>query len=425
MATLARWQSTIVDNFGNIMPGAQVTVRKEIAGAPLAALYTDRAGTVPLGNPFTVGSDALAAFHAIGGPYRITATLGGLSQDYRYVAVGRAAEADQVLFGVPYIFDDAVTDLDPGDGQIRFNSATYASVTTIFVDLLNALAADMTTYIGTWDDSGSALDRGVIIIQSRDGTNYWMGTITGSVTTATGYRKIAVTYLGHAGTFLVDEAIGVVVIRRGVDGAVSGPGVSVNGDIATWNGTGGNTLADSGVTILTVGAGKQTVWVPAGAMYKQSAAAGPSTGQLVVSSSVINYLAFDPGSAEDAHVSIPMPKSWNVGTVTAKFIWAHPSTTVNFGVVWSLFTIAYGDNDAINGSSFSTVISVTDTGGVTSNSYISPETAAITIGNTPAALDWVDYLIRRTAADVADTLAVDAYLIGVLLFYTTNANTDA
>lgn len=96
---LARWQRTIVDNAGNILPGAQVTVRRETAGAPLAVLYSDRDGTVPLGNPFTadVGT-GFAAFHVAGGAYRIDVVSGAFSQTLRYVAVGTAAENDSEAF---------------------------------------------------------------------------------------------------------------------------------------------------------------------------------------------------------------------------------------------------------------------------------------------------------------------------------------
>jgi hypothetical protein len=95
---LARWQRTIVDQAGNILPGAQITVRREEAGAPLAVLYSDRDGATPLGNPFTAdGTTAFAAFHALGGAHRIDVVSGAFSQTLRYVAVGTAAEYDSII----------------------------------------------------------------------------------------------------------------------------------------------------------------------------------------------------------------------------------------------------------------------------------------------------------------------------------------
>jgi hypothetical protein len=95
---LARWQATIVDEDGNILPGASVEVREEISGLPLAVLYSDRAGVVSIGNPFVADAEGFAAFHAIGGAYKITATSGAFSRIWRYVAVGTAAESDEGAF---------------------------------------------------------------------------------------------------------------------------------------------------------------------------------------------------------------------------------------------------------------------------------------------------------------------------------------
>lgn len=92
---LARWQRTIVDNAGNILPGAQVTVRREVSGAPLAVLYSDRDGTTPVGNPFTADpTTAFAAFHAAGGAHRIDVVSGAFSQTLRYVGIGTMSEKD-------------------------------------------------------------------------------------------------------------------------------------------------------------------------------------------------------------------------------------------------------------------------------------------------------------------------------------------
>lgn len=91
---LARWQATIVDDAGNIQTGASIEVRSEAAGAPLATIYSDRDGLTPLGNPFLSDSEGFAAFHVPGGAYRITATKGSFSREWRYVGIGTLAEQD-------------------------------------------------------------------------------------------------------------------------------------------------------------------------------------------------------------------------------------------------------------------------------------------------------------------------------------------
>ena len=94
MATLARWQATIVDGAGNIQPGAFIEVRRDVPGQPLVSLFSDRAGASPLTNPFNADEEGFAAFHVTGGVYKITATRGGFSRTWRYVAIGTTAEND-------------------------------------------------------------------------------------------------------------------------------------------------------------------------------------------------------------------------------------------------------------------------------------------------------------------------------------------
>jgi len=135
-------------------------------------------------------------------------------------------------------------------------------------------------------------------------------------------------------------------------------------------------------------------------------------------------LDFDPTTAEYAQFSIPMPKKWNEGTITARFLWSHGSTATNFDVVWGIQAVAVSNNDAI-GVAFGTAQTIADTGGVTNNLYKSDETAAITIGGSPVAEDTVFFRVYRLATSGSDTLAIDARLHGVILFLTTESTTDA
>ena len=63
MATLGRKNLTITDSAGSIVNGANVEVRKEIPGQPLAVPYSDRAGIIALGNPFVAADGANAGFY--------------------------------------------------------------------------------------------------------------------------------------------------------------------------------------------------------------------------------------------------------------------------------------------------------------------------------------------------------------------------
>jgi hypothetical protein len=91
--TLGIFQRTVTDDAGDVQAAASVEVRVQDTNA-LASIYSDRAGSVPLANPFTTGSDGLVKFFAEGNAYKITATKGAFSVVWEYVAIGTAQELD-------------------------------------------------------------------------------------------------------------------------------------------------------------------------------------------------------------------------------------------------------------------------------------------------------------------------------------------
>jgi hypothetical protein len=131
----------------------------------------------------------------------------------------------------------------------------------------------------------------------------------------------------------------------------------------------------------------------------------------------VYHLAFDPTTQEFAQATVAMPTDWNAGTVTAVFYWMHPATTTNFGVVWQLEGRAFANDDALD-QAWGTLQEIADTGGTTSDLYISGATPAITLAGSPAAGQLVQFRIGRQPADGSDTMAVDAFLLGVMINYT-------
>ena len=228
---LARWQATIVDEAGDVQDAATVEVRREATGSPLALLYSDRAGATPIANPLTVGADGFAAFHVVGGAYKITATKDTFSRIWRYVPIGLAQEIDTITNGFRYQFASSTTDADPGVGYLRFNNATLASVTQIYIDLSTSDGLDLTTLIDSFDDNGDVSNRGTIVIEQTANGAFLVGTVTGSITTASGYRKITVTPIATAGTFVDDAVTSVTFWRAGLDGI--NPGFRFNFDSST------------------------------------------------------------------------------------------------------------------------------------------------------------------------------------------------
>ena len=182
--------------------------------------------------------------------------------------------------------------------------------------------------------------------------------------------------------------------------------------------------ANLGVPASTDIVGRQTIWVPAVAIYPRTTN-GPAatTFETAVNRIMLKTFNFDTTTQEFLQFAVQMPKSWNEGTLICQFIWSHPATTVNFGVAWAIQAMAFADGDLAD-TAFGGNTIVTDTGGTTDTIYITPETAAVTVTGTPAAEELVLFQVARVPASGIDTLAVDARLHGVKIHYTTDAAKD-
>lgn len=169
---------------------------------------------------------------------------------------------------------------------------------------------------------------------------------------------------------------------------------------------------------------KQTAWVPAGAMISRSTnGAFPGSIETTTNKVMIATLDFDTTTQEFAQFQIAMPKGWIEGAISAQVVWSHAATTTNFGVAWEISAVAVSDDDALD-AAFSTAVAVTDTGGTTNDIYLTIETL-VPVNGTPQPLDTVIFQIARAPANSADTMAIDARLHGVRLYYYTDTVSDA
>lgn len=177
--TMARWQRSITDGAGNVVPGAHVEVRRDVPGQPLAALYSDRAGTVPLGNPFDADPNGFAAFHARGGPYQIrvyTGPSGAPTAEHfdRYVGVSLGSETD-----APGI--NSRDELGNGDVSLFANDTLVFLKPTVAASRTVTIALETGAPVTVFDANGSWSDANVttFIVQGGgtiNGQAQWYGT---------------------------------------------------------------------------------------------------------------------------------------------------------------------------------------------------------------------------------------------------------
>lgn len=116
---------------GDLITGATIKVERDVQGTPLAAIYSDRAGTQLMDNPF-ISASGKVRFFAAGGAYKITITKGAYEDVKRYEPIGRGAETDISNFVPRGEWSDAV-EYNMGDVVVHLGSAGLIA----FVSLQN------------------------------------------------------------------------------------------------------------------------------------------------------------------------------------------------------------------------------------------------------------------------------------------------
>ena len=202
---------------------------------------------------------------------------------------------------------------------------------------------------------------------------------------------------------------------------------AANGDITIApNGTGVAKAVDAGDATGAIKiAGKETIWIPAAAMYA-STTNGADAEQVETTATRpdMKVFDFDASTKQYTQFTIAMPKSWNEGTLTYQVYWS-PSSTNTGNAIFGLQGVACADNDTID-VAFGTAIEVTDAGiGTVEDQQVTSESSAMTVAGSPAAGEQTYFQLYRDAADGSDTFSGECRVLGIKVFYTTDAANDA
>jgi len=186
----------------------------------------------------------------------------------------------------------------------------------------------------------------------------------------------------------------------------------------------GTGVLKSGTAAVKV-AGTETIFIPAQAMFGTTT--NGADAQAVETTALrpeLKVLDFDASTAEYAQFSIAMPKSWNLGTVTYQVFWS-PSNTNTDNCIFGLQGVGVAEGGTAD-VTFPTGTEVTDAGiGTIEDVQMTAVSGAMTIKDTPADNDYTFFQLYRDAADGSDTFTGDARVMGIKLFYTTDAANDA
>jgi len=242
--------------------------------------------------------------------------------------------------------------------------------------------------------------------------------------------KIGTAILDTNGNELINltatgSAVNEITVANAGTG-VTGPVISATGETNVGinidpKGTG---VLRSGTAAVKI-AGKETIWIPASAMYATETN-GAEANQVETTALRPDMKVMDFADTADDHAqfSVAFPKSWNEGTVTYQCFWT-PSTTNTGNCIFGLQGVSVGDNDTID-VAFGTAVNITDAGiGTVEDQQVSAESSAVTIAGSPAVDQQTYFQIFRDANAGGDTYTGVARLLGIKIFFTTDAANDA
>jgi len=199
----------------------------------------------------------------------------------------------------------------------------------------------------------------------------------------------------------------------------------VNGDITIApNGTGVAKAVDGADATGAIRiAGAETMYVPAVAMYPETTN-GAELAQTVLTAGnpELKAMAFDTTTAEAVQFNVCFPKSWDEGVVTFQTYWSASSTDTGTGG----FTLAGCSvaSDVDYDLAFGTAVANTAlaASGTQDDLMVNVVSGAVTIASAAASTNTIFRLVRDTGTD---TNTGDLRLVGIKIFYTTDAANDA
>ena len=280
----------------------------------------------------------------------------------------------------------------------------------------------------------------IVFASANDGTNpdiidlgFGSGdvTLTGTQTltnkTLTS-PKIGTNILDTSGNELINftatgSAVNELTIANAATG-VTGPVISATGEtnVGININPKGSGVLNSGGSAVKI-AGTETMYVPATAMYASTTNGAEATQtELTAGNPELKAFAFDPSTAESVQFNVCFPKSWNEGTITYQTFWSASGTNTGTGG-YKLSGVSIANNVDYD-TAFGTAVANTAlaASGTQDDLMVNVVSGAVTIASAAADTNTIFKLERNVATD---TNSGDLRLVGVKIFFTTDAANDA
>jgi len=269
------------------------------------------------------------------------------------------ATGDKGVNGLAMTFSNSTSDADPGAGKVAFNNGTVSSVSVLFIDDVDDAGVSVSTFVQSWDDIVNATARGIITVRKETTpTTFATFKVTGAVTNASGYSKVAVTHIVSSGTFSNADGIGVDFVYSGTDGSgitdvVSDTSPQLGGTLDTNEKT-ISTVSNRDLELAPNGTGHVTVKGNTNSGSIQFNCESNSHGQIVKSqphsASVTNTMLL-PAGASSTLVSLVSTDTLTNKTLTSPKInedvaVAATATEINKLDALSRGSLIYGNSSA-------------------------------------------------------------------------------
>jgi len=288
------------------------------------------------------------------------------------------------------------------------------------LDGVTASAAELNLVDGS--SAGTIVNSKAVVYSSGGQVNGTTLAIAGTAISADA-AEINVLDGVTAGTVIASKAL---VADANID-ITGGRNITISGelDAATLDISGAGDVAGAltNNSAAVKVAGVETIYVPAGSMSPTTSFGCARLAQVELSNGPeIKTLDFDASTDENAQFTVCFPKSWNEGTITFQAFWTVTGTNTGT-VAWGLQGVSIADDVSINTAFGTNVVATAKAFSGTSNDMtVSAVSGAVTVAS--AAVDTQTYFqIMRDVS--ADDQSGDARLLGIKLFYTTDAKNDA
>ena len=265
--------------------------------------------------------------------------------------------------GISMTWESDTTDSDAGNGKVWANHATLSSATVLYFDDVENNGVSINDLIDSLDDPTASNSAMIYIQEAGTGSAGAVFAVSGAVTDASGYSKVAVTHKATFGTLADGDTVGVVFAFSGDNGSLSDP-MSTRGDIIVRNSS--NATARLGV------GSANTVLKSDGTDVSYAQVSGA-----MIANDAIDSQHYADGSIDTAHIGAAQITGPKLGGGVI------PADTGFSATTKSLGTVASGSVtlDEANGN----FQSITGNGAFTLNPQTNPSTIVIQLTNSSSA----------------------------------------